>query len=158
MTTAVLAIARHCLFLASLLVAGGVHAAAAEPPRAEIFDSAYLMQVIGALLLVFGCLFGFAYVMKRFNGVPAGDRKSLRVVGSVKVGNREKIVLLDTGENQLLVGVAAGNVRTLYVYEEKQSAPERTLVQNEAKNSTAQESARDFASLMPSPGIPGARA
>jgi len=89
----------------------------AEPPRADLFDSAYMVQVVGALLLVFGCLFGLAFVLKKLNGVPAGDRKSLRITSSVKVGAREKILLLDTGEKSLLVGVAAGNVRTLYVYE-----------------------------------------
>lgn len=107
--------------LPALLSVGSAAAAAAtataEPAGAELFDSAYFMQVIGALLLVFGCLFGLAFVMKKLNGVPVGDRKSLRIVSSVKVGAREKILLMDTGENLLLVGVAAGNIRTLYVYE-----------------------------------------
>ena len=50
------------------------------------------------------------------NGLPTTDRKLIQVLGSVKVGSREKIVLLRAGEEQLLVGVAAGSVRTLHVF------------------------------------------
>lgn len=141
------------LLLALLLapLSGVVQAAATEPPRAEIFDSAYLMQVIGSLLLVFGCLFGLAFLLKKLNGVPAGDRKVLRVMGSVKVGSREKILLLDTGENQVLVGVAAGNVRTLYVYSGQPGA-------NGEEVPDVAPVAKDFASLMPSATVPGAQA
>lgn len=134
------------------LIVGSAQAAGAPAPRAEIFDPAYLAQVLGSLLLVFGCLFGLAFVMKKLNGVPAGDRKSLRIVGSLKVGNREKIVLLDTGENQLLVGVAAGNVRTLYVYDAAtSSAPS---VGGPAAQAVTK---KDFASLMPGSEVTGAQ-
>lgn len=136
---------------ALLCLAGSAYAAGGEPPRAEIFDSAYLMQVIGSLLLVFGCLFALAFVLKKMNGVPAGDRKSLRVVGSVKVGSREKILLLDTGENQVLIGVAAGNVRTLYVYSGSPVA-DGDEVATESRATT------DFASLLPGRDMPGVQA
>lgn len=135
-----------------LVATASVQAVGAEPPRAEIFDSAYLLQVIGSLLLVFGCLFGLAFFMKKMNGVPAGDRKSLRIVGSLKVGNREKIVLLDTGENQVLVGVAAGNVRTLYVYESPGEAGRDEGADQEESATT-----KDFASLMPAKDMAGAQ-
>lgn len=137
------AVFRILLVVAGLLIVTAGQAAPAEPPRAELFDTAYMMQVVGSLLLVFGCLFGLVFLLKKLNGVPTGDRKSLRVVGSVKVGAREKILLLDTGENLLLVGVAAGNVRTLYVYEREGVA--------DSLNSTGQSgsAAPNFAAFMP---------
>jgi flagellar protein FliO/FliZ len=82
-----------------------------------IFDTSYMVQVLGSLILVFGCLFGVVFLLKKLNGVPVTDRKVIRVLSSVKVGSREKIMLVETGENQLLVGVAAGSVRTLHVFE-----------------------------------------
>ncbi|MFT4823227.1 MAG: flagellar protein FliO/FliZ [Halioglobus sp.] len=96
---------------------GPVFAVVAEREAPEIFDTAYLFQVFGSLLLVFGCLFGLAFLMRKFNGMPISDRKVIQIVGSAKVGTREKIVLLKAGELELLVGVAAGSVRTLHVFD-----------------------------------------
>lgn len=131
------------LLLAFLFQSSSVLAVVSEPPKTEIFSAAYMMQVAGSLLLVFGCLFGLVFVMKKLNGVPVGDRKSLRIVSSVKVGSREKIMLLDTGEGQVLVGVAAGSVRTLYVYSGagKDGAQEQ--------NVPSQDSPADFSQFMP---------
>ena len=83
----------------------------------EIFDSAYLLQVFGSLLLVFGCLFGLAFLLRKMGAVPMGDRMAIQVQGSLKVGSREKVVLVTAGRQQLLLGVAAGNVRTLHVFD-----------------------------------------
>jgi flagellar protein FliO/FliZ len=92
------------------------HGLADDAKPLEMFDTAYLIQVFGSLLLVFGCLFGLVFFLKKINGLPTTDRKLIQVLGSVKVGSREKIVLLRAGEEQLLVGVAAGSVRTLHVF------------------------------------------
>lgn len=83
----------------------------------DLFSASYLLQVAGSLLLVFGALFGLAFFLKKFNGVPVGDRRALRILSSVKVGTREKLLVVDTGDAQLLIGVAAGSVRTLHVFE-----------------------------------------
>lgn len=142
---------RFALLIAFLLPSNSVLAVVSEAPKTEIFSAAYLVQVAGSLLLVFGCLFGLVFVMKKLNGVPVGDRKSLRIVSSVKVGNREKIMLLDTGEGQVLVGVAAGSVRTLYVYSGTETSVGQELPSSSNSTSNAAtEPAADFAALMPS--------
>ncbi len=89
---------------------------ATTPP--ELFSASYLAQVLGSLLLVFVCLFGVVYLLRRFNGVRVGQGSVLRVLGSANVGQREKIVLIEAGKEQLLLGVAQGSVRTLHVFDE----------------------------------------
>ena len=42
----------------------------------------------------------------------------MRVVSSVGVGQRERAVLLQVGEQQVLLGVGPGNVRALHVFDE----------------------------------------
>jgi flagellar protein FliO/FliZ len=86
------------------------------PP--ELFTAGYLVQVIGSLLLVFICLFGVVYFLRRFNGVSRASGSVLRVLGTASVGQREKVVLIDAGGEQLLLGVAQGSVRTLHVFDE----------------------------------------
>lgn len=107
-------------FLSGLLLtcasSGSAFAVVGDSTPPEIFDTAYLFQVFGSLLVVFGCLFGLAFLLRKLNGMPMSDRKLIQIVGSAKVGAREKIVLLKAGELELLVGVAAGSVRTLHVF------------------------------------------
>jgi flagellar protein FliO/FliZ len=94
----------------------GVYAETGGQVSAELFDPAYLMRVFGSLLLVFACLFGLVFLLRKLNGVPAIDRKVIRVLGSVKLGSREKIALIEVGSQQLLVGIAAGSVSSLHVF------------------------------------------
>ena len=72
--------------------------AAAGTQDTEIFTGTYLMQVAASLIFVLGCLFGLLYVLKRMNGVAMTNRKGIQVLASVKVGTREKILLLEAGD------------------------------------------------------------
>jgi flagellar protein FliO/FliZ len=99
-----------------VFASAGVYADTGEQAPAELFDSAYIMRVFGSLLLVFSCLFGLVFLLRKMNGVPAIDRKVIRVLGSVKLGSREKIALIEAGGQQLLVGIAAGSVNSLHVF------------------------------------------
>lgn len=116
---------RHCvpwsryaavamLFLTPAALAQ-VDGSASEP---SIYNFRYLAQVLGSLILVLGCALGVLYIIKKVHGMPAGDRRNaIRLLGALKVGSREKILLLQSGDKQLLVGVAAGSVRTLHVFD-----------------------------------------
>ena len=84
-----------------------------------MFDSAYLVQVFGALLLVFGCLFGLVFLLRRFNNLPVSDRKSIKVLGAVKKWEQGKAFTAGSrGWAAAAAGVAAGSVRTLYVFDQ----------------------------------------
>ena len=77
----------------------------------------YLQMFLG-LTLVVGLIFGMAWLMRRVSGVNGMSTGNLKVLGGVSVGQREKIVLVQAGDVQLLVGVAPGEIRTLHVMEE----------------------------------------
>jgi len=73
------------------------------------------LQMFFGLLVVVALVFGMAWFMRRMgnmNGVTTGN---LKVLGGISVGQRERIVLVQAGETQLLVGVAPGEIRTLHV-------------------------------------------
>ncbi|MFT4518757.1 MAG: flagellar protein FliO/FliZ [Halioglobus sp.] len=105
------------MLFALALQSGGALAAANDVEPHAIFNTSYMIQVAGSLILVFGCLFGLVFLLKKLNGVPVSDRKAIRVLSSIKVGSRERIMLVEAGENQLLVGVTTGSIRTLHVFE-----------------------------------------
>jgi flagellar protein FliO/FliZ len=113
---AVLATAMLAPLPAALAQGEAARAPTQGPP--DFFSGGYLVQVLGSLLFVFACLVVLVYLLRRFNGVRAGSGSVLRVLGSASVGQREKVVLIDAGGEQILLGVAAGSVRTLHVFDE----------------------------------------
>ena len=84
----------------------------------SLFTGDYLLQVVGSFVVVILLLVAVLVMLKRFNGVSTSMGGDMRVVSSVGVGQRERAVLLQVGEQQVLLGVGPGNVRTLYVFDE----------------------------------------
>ena len=84
----------------------------------SLFTGDYLLPVIGSFVVVVLLLVAVLVMLKRVNGVSGSISGDMRVVSSVSVGQRERAVLLQVGEQQSLVGVGPGNVRTLHVFEE----------------------------------------
>ena len=104
-------------FLLLAIPAGAQEVAPAVSPS-SLFTGDYLLQVIGSFVVVILLLVAVLVMLKRFNGVSTSMGGDMRVVSSVGVGQRERAVLLQVGEQQVLLGVGPGNVRTLHVFEE----------------------------------------
>lgn len=109
-------------FLLALFALMTVPAVAQEAVPAvspsSLFTGDYLLQVIGSFVVVILLLVGVLVLLRRFNGVSSQMTGNMRVVSSVGVGQRERVVLLQVGEEQILVGVGPGNVRKIHAFDE----------------------------------------
>lgn len=76
------------------------------------------LQMFFGLFIVVAIIFGMAWFMRRMGNMQGIAAGNLKVLGGVSVGQRERVVLLQAGEVQLLLGVAPGEVRTLHVMDE----------------------------------------
>lgn len=76
-----------------------------------------VLQVFVALVVVLLMIAAAAWMMRRFSATGFGRPGALRLLASVSVGQRERIVLVQAGETQMLIGVAQGSVRTLHVFD-----------------------------------------
>lgn len=90
-------------------------AAAAAP---HMVDGNYLLELAFALGLVVVCILLFAWLLKRLQGVSGRRAGVMRVVGALSLSTRERVVLLQVGERQLLIGVAPGRVSRLCEFDE----------------------------------------
>lgn len=87
---------------------------AGAAPVGEAADGAgSLLRLLVGLVVVLGTLFALAWLVRRSGAVSVGRGGAVRVLASAAVGQRERVVLLEVGTQQLLVGVAPGSVRTL---------------------------------------------
>lgn len=80
-------------------------------------NSGSIMQLAAGLILVIALILSLAWFLKRYSGLP-GQNKALRVVASVPLTTREKLVLVQAGDQQLLLGVAPGRVNLLQSYDQ----------------------------------------
>lgn len=86
---------------------------AADPlPQTSVFGS--LFQALLGLVLVLALLYGFFWVLRRISPGQTGAHGVVKVVGGVMLGPRERLVVVEVQDTWLLVGVAAGQVRTLH--------------------------------------------
>ncbi len=77
-----------------------------------------LWQLTLGMVAVLGLIMGIAWLLKRSGRFQMGAGGGLRVLGGLSMGTRERVVLLQVGETQLLLGVAPGRVQTLHVLEQ----------------------------------------
>ena len=87
-------------------------------------SSGSLAQVTLGLLLVLGLIIGIAWLLRRYGRFQSAASGSLKILGGISIGARERGVLLQVGDTQLLVGVAPGRVQTLLVLDEPLVTPE----------------------------------
>lgn len=72
-----------------------------------------------SLVLVIALILGLAWLAKRMPGFRgAAGNSALRVVGSLALGPRERVVVVAVGDTQLVLGVGTGGTRTLHTLTE----------------------------------------
>ncbi len=84
----------------------------------EPLDIAQLLQVLTSLILVLGVIFAAAWFFRRYGRMGSVAHDRLRVLAGISVGQRERILIVQAGEVQMLLGVAPGRVQTLHVFDE----------------------------------------
>ncbi|TAN49210.1 MAG: flagellar biosynthetic protein FliO [Methylococcaceae bacterium] len=106
------------------VVAAAVDAQPAATPR--LAAGAGWLQWGLALLLVFGSLLAFLWLLRRLSGVAGLGSRHLRILGGVSLGTRERVILLQTGNKQLVLGVCPGRIQTLCILEGEDKVPLET--------------------------------
>jgi flagellar protein FliO/FliZ len=98
----------RALTAAAACLPGFARAAAIEPSFAG-----GLAQTLAGLAIVLALIFGAAWVLRRLNvgASPAGS--ALRLVASQPLGQRERVVLVEVGDQWLVIGVAPGSVSAI---------------------------------------------
>ncbi|MDX8121029.1 flagellar biosynthetic protein FliO [Janthinobacterium sp. GMG2] len=72
-----------------------------------------LLQTIFALMFVLALLIGLAWFMKRYGPKVMGGNNKMRVVSSLNLGGRERIVLVEVADQWIVVGASPGRINAL---------------------------------------------
>lgn len=80
----------------------------------EPLSSTYLLKLTGGLILVVAVIFLVAWFVKKMNLTPQHHSGLIKVIAGLNVGSRERIMLLEIGEEQILVGLCPGRIEKLH--------------------------------------------
>ena len=108
------------LLMASLPAAAAETAeqAAGAAASGDPLSSGYLLKLVIGLLMVLALIFVFAWVARKMRLTPSGQQGMIRVLSAISVGQRERIALIQVGDEQILVGLSPGRMQTLHTLKE----------------------------------------
>lgn len=96
------------------------------------------IKLIGIIIFILVLM----YVLKRLRQTKFADSPEIRVINTVAIGTKERIILMEANNTMLLIGATPNHISTLHVFDD--SAPEQGI-----KNEF--ESLREFLSENNSP-------
>lgn len=83
-----------------------------------------LTQLVLGLLLVLGLIFFLAWLLRRVQQAgPAGKGQVIELIGSRALGPRDRLVLVQVGNEQILLGLTPGTITPLHVMKEPVHVP-----------------------------------
>ncbi|MEN1960682.1 flagellar biosynthetic protein FliO [Luteimonas sp. MJ246] len=94
-------------------------ASAPVQPQHSPASPGNLGGAVFALVLVVGLILLLSWLARRMPGLGGrGANPALRIVGSLALGPRDRLVVVEIGATQLLLGVGAGGTRTLHTLDQ----------------------------------------
>jgi len=78
---------------------------------------ASLAKVAVGLFLVVIAIFVSAWFYRRFGQQVGVSSQALKLIGGISLGNRERVVLMKVGDQQILLGITPGQIQKLHVLE-----------------------------------------
>ena len=103
------------LLVACPVYAGDKAAATAAAPTGSAVVTANPLTVLLGLFAIVGLILLLAWLARRLNGVSTFNNSgTMRVVSSLAVGPRERVMVIDVAGEQFLIGVAQGSVNGIH--------------------------------------------
>ncbi|MEM1174603.1 MAG: flagellar biosynthetic protein FliO [Pseudomonadota bacterium] len=97
-----------CLFTPSVAVA--------SESRTVVGGSEIASMVI-SMLIVIGAIFALGWLYSRSRLAVSGARDVINVVASRALGTKERLILVEVADKQLLVGMTSSQIQTLHVFD-----------------------------------------
>ncbi|UTW07317.1 flagellar biosynthetic protein FliO [Pseudomonas benzenivorans] len=99
-------------------------AAQAGPSLADGGMAGQLLQLLLGLLLVVGLIFLLAWLMRRVQQVGPRGGQVIKILASQALAPRDRLVLVQVGQEQILLGLTPGRITPLHVLAEPVHLPD----------------------------------
>ena len=105
-----------------------ISTAYAVEEKISISSSGYsweAFKVFLSLVVVLGIFYLLVNLFRKHMGINLKTNSSIRILGGLSLGNKEKVVLLEAGEINLLVGVSSAGITKLHKFSENELLNEK---------------------------------
>jgi len=126
-------------------VPGTAAPAAGPATMPSATPTANLLQTLFALVAVLALLAGLAWFLKRYGPRAGGGTANLRIVGSLNLGGRERLLVVEVGDQWIVVGASPGRVNALATMPRQEGADAHGGGATLAHGTNAAPSANSFA-------------
>jgi len=92
-------------------------ASAVAEPASDPFSTEAVLQLVLVLFFIIALILALAWFARRTMGVAQGGQH-MRVITGLPLSAREKVVLVEVGKEQMLLGVAPGRVNLITRFDE----------------------------------------
>jgi flagellar protein FliO/FliZ len=99
------------LFIAGPLMA---EQSANQIPSVDEVSSSYISRIVIGLVLILVLIFLLAWVMKKMQLTPQSGQQLIKIISAISVGHRDRIALIQVGDEQILVGLTPGRIHKLH--------------------------------------------
>jgi len=79
--------------------------------------------MVFGLLLVVGLIFALAWLLRRMQGAAPRGGQVIEIIGSRTIGPRDRLLLVQVGKEQILIGHTPGSIEALHVLAEPVEVP-----------------------------------
>ena len=110
--------------LSALAAESVVSAAATAAPAVSAGVGGQLMQLVMGLLLVLGLIFALAWLLRRVQNTGTRQGQVIELISSRALGARDRLVLVQVGNEQILLGLTPGRITPLHVLKEPVHVPD----------------------------------
>lgn len=104
--------------LASVLLMSSAAVRAAEETASvapvSLSGSNSVLQMLLGLFMVIAIIIGLSLAVKKFNMFPTGAPGAIRIISGLALSNKDRILLLQVGDEQILVSASPGQVRKVH--------------------------------------------
>lgn len=95
------------------IVAAPAAPAAAPVVMPSSSPTGSLLQTLFAMIVVLAALAGLAWFLKRYGPKASGANANVKIVGSLNLGGRERLLVVEVGNQWIVVGASPGRVNGL---------------------------------------------
>ena len=107
-----------------VLAAEPMASATAAAPVVGSSIGGQLTQLVLGLLLVLGLIFALAWLLRRVQQAGPRQGQVIELISSRALGARDRLVLVQVGNEQILLGLTPGRITPLHVLKEPVQVPD----------------------------------
>lgn len=92
-------------------------AAAPTLPGTPIVGGGDVVSLLVSMLIVIAVILVLGWLYSRSRFISGGSAEAIQIVASRALGTKERLMVVEVADQQLLVGMTASGVQTLHVFE-----------------------------------------